>query len=347
MKETPERLLVPSDVLETSLQRFDTLLSDARISYSTTTAIDVSVTPSFQLHFIIAQSLSHKPALHTSGAASSANPFLNPDPSFVITDIGACHRLLVNKFCVYRPHLLIATKDLQPQSDDLDVQDLIACWEVLCQLNRGAASRQEAMERSEGTAANVEAKEFMAIYNCGLASGNSQPHKHMQIFPRPRAEELTLFPDARHVQGAVDQAIQAAAAAEEEEEEEEGEEMPGTANAKSVPFKQFFLPLSSHASCEELTKAHAKLLECTGDTLQAAGVQGKPSYNVVLTKDWMLLIPRRFAGRDGLNANGAGMAGVVWVSRESEVKRWEDFGMEDHLAFMGVPQDSAAPQVQA
>lgn len=102
------------------------------------------------------------------------NPFLNPDPNFVISPVGESHTLLQNKFCVCRPSILLTTREFAPQTNALDATDLTAALAVLRRLG----------------------KSYFAIYNCGFEAGSSQGHKHMQIFPYPSKEDLTfeLFP---------------------------------------------------------------------------------------------------------------------------------------------------------
>lgn len=66
-------------------------------------------------------------------------------------------------------------------------------------------------------------------------------------------------------------------------------------------------------------------------------VPGGSDYNVVLVHDWMLLIPRRFAGFKGNGANAAGMLGMVWVQDQWERNRWTKLGYIKYLSMLGVP----------
>jgi sulfate adenylyltransferase (ADP) / ATP adenylyltransferase len=106
------------------------------------------------------------------------DPFLDPPPSEIISPIGPSHLLLVNKFSVYRPSLLLTTREFAAQKDSLTRHDLKAAWSIL----------QHFKQR------------YMMIYNCGFESGSSQGHKHMQLWPYPDEQELgfQLFPAAAH-----------------------------------------------------------------------------------------------------------------------------------------------------
>lgn len=133
----------------------------------------------FQVNIRLAPHLRRKPITPSDAperkTGQGRNPFLNPDPNFVLSPVGPLHLLLLNKFCVYRPSLLLITKHFEQQSDDLDSGDIAAAWAVLKQYRQ----------------------RYMLIYNCGFESGSSQGHKHMQLWEYPDEEELgfELFPN--------------------------------------------------------------------------------------------------------------------------------------------------------
>ena len=68
--------------------------------------------------------------------------------------------------------LILHTTLFVPQTDDLDSTDLAAAWAILRQMDTPQ----------------------MIIYNCGVESGSSQGHKHVQIFPRQDSEQFRMFP---------------------------------------------------------------------------------------------------------------------------------------------------------
>jgi ATP adenylyltransferase len=84
----------------------------------------------------------------------------------------------------------------------------------------------------------------------------------------------------------------------------------------------------------DLVQQHKSLLQLTRSSL---GGEGEVlNHNVVLVKDWLMMIPRTHRDQDGVAANAAGMVGVVWVDNAYEVLRWLDLGLTDHLAYLGV-----------
>lgn len=80
-----------------------------------------------------------------------------------MTDLGSTHRLLVNKYGIFRPMTVIPTRHYALQTDDLDLSDVNAAWSVL-----------KAFQTPS-----------LIIYNCGINAGSSQGHKHTQVFPLP------------------------------------------------------------------------------------------------------------------------------------------------------------------
>ena len=119
-------------------------------------------------------SLSKKPILppNDPGRSKPIGPFVDPPEEWIIARFGQSHKLILNKYCVYRPMLILHTTLFVPQTDDLDFADLAAAWAVLRRMKTPQ----------------------MIIYNCGVESGSSQGHKHVQIFPRRDSERFGMFP---------------------------------------------------------------------------------------------------------------------------------------------------------
>lgn len=64
--------------------------------------------------------------------------------------------------------------------------------------------------------------------------------------------------------------------------------------------------------------------------------EGVVDYNVVVVREWMLVIPRRHHGREGVECNAVGMMGMVWVRDEEEREGWVRLGMTEHLRWLGI-----------
>ncbi|KIW33401.1 uncharacterized protein PV07_00253 [Cladophialophora immunda] len=170
---------LPPDLEALSLAKFDDQVAKGTIIYESSTAETVE-DQGFKLSFRFVPHLRRKPITPSDAperkTGKGHNPFLNPNPEEVLSEVGPSHLLILNKFSVYRPSLLVITRHFAPQSDGLDLSDLSAAWAIL----------QRFRQR------------YMMIYNCGFESGSSQGHKHMQFWPYPDEQELDfqLFPNA-------------------------------------------------------------------------------------------------------------------------------------------------------
>lgn len=104
-----------------------------------------------------------------------------------------------------------------------------------------------------------------------------------------------------------------------------------------MPYKHLIQGIPDDATVADVFKRHQHLLQETMRTLTEAGAG--TCHNVLMTKHWILMIPRRSKGRDSLYANGMGMMGMVWLKDQSEREAWTRFGMSDYLRELGVPVD--------
>ncbi len=148
-------------------------------------------------------------------------------------------------------------------------------------------------EDFEALAACMTAVGGLGFYNGGTAAGASQPHKHLQLVPLPLASEGPPIP------------IEALFAAE------------GTA----LPFRHAFARLGGPpAVAAALHARYRGLLDAAGlraGPLEGAMRQSVP-YNLLLTRDWMLLVPRSKERFDGISVNALGFAGSFFVRDEAQ-----------------------------
>lgn len=62
-----------------------------------------------------------------------------------------------------------------------------------------------------------------------------------------------------------------------------------------------------------------------------------PAHNVIITKDWILVIPRTHSTVGNVMANAAVMVGMVWASKREHVDEWIREGPMNLLPKFGVP----------
>ena len=174
--------------------------------------------------------------------------------------------------------------------------------------DRQSAPLTEADLRAAWVTLHSLQEESVMFYNCGKESGSSRAQKHMQLFPRPPASvDFTLFPD-RPVQ-------------------------------VKIPY-DFYISRWVGEDCQrvenDLYTRYAKLLHRVRLRLASENCKELP-HNVVLVKEWMIVIPRRKAGVGMANVGAAGMMGMVWVKNEEELWEWQRQGLLEVLAQVGVP----------
>ncbi|KAL2418745.1 Peptidyl-prolyl cis-trans isomerase-like 2 [Exophiala dermatitidis] len=277
---------LPSDLEALILSRFDQLVEKGELIWEPSTA-EVVEDRGFKAEIRYVPHLRRKPIIPPDAperkTGTGRNPFLNPDPSFVLSPVGPEHLLMLNKYCVYRPSLLLITKQFVPQSNGLDATDLAAAWAFL---------RHSSLSRP-----------YMMIYNCGYDAGSSQGHKHMQLWEYPGQQELgfELFPNKARSKVDITSDI---------------ENVPHQHFVLRLPENADVAHLVNvyNRLLAEVHKAHHEA---------GSGNEGGAPYNVILVKEWMCLVPRRHCGLErGAGANAAAIVGMVWISLLEEREIW-------------------------
>jgi len=138
----------------------------------------------------------------------------------------------------------------------------------------------------------------LGFYNGGMLAGASQTHKHLQIVPLPLAagvERLIIEPVA----------------------------------FRAFRFVNVFESLGTSAFDEHnhgnlLHATYRRLLERAG----VAEVDGRHglAYNLLLTRDWMLVVPRRAECCGSISVNALGFAGSLFVRNETELRMLSELG---------------------
>ena len=204
-----------------------------------------------------------------AAGATAADPFLPYDPDLFVADLSGSHVALLNKYNVIADHLLIVTRRFVAQDTLLDPADFVALCNVL------------------------RAVDGLGFYNGGPEAGASQPHKHLQVVPLPLDESAphvpieALFDTARFVDGI------------------------GT--VPGLPFRHAIanLDLMADDAARRATGCYRTLLGAAGigtREVQDVACQAAP-YNLLVTRRWMLAVPRTVERVEGISINALGFAG--------------------------------------
>ncbi|HWT38130.1 MAG TPA: DUF4922 domain-containing protein [Paraburkholderia sp.] len=230
---------------------------------------------------------------------AAVDPFLPYEPDLFVADISDTHLALLNKFNVIDHHLLIVTRDFQRQEALLNLAD----FEALMRCMAGF--------------------DGIGFYNAGPEAGASQPHKHLQIVPLPLGGSEPPVP----VEPLLAQAAADAPAAR----------VPG------LPFRHAFARLAldpaAPAAAKTALGCYRALLEAVG--VSAVEVDGEPChatpYNLLVTRRWMLVVPRSTERAEGVSVNALGFAGSLFVRDAAHLELIERLGPMNVLRRVALP----------
>jgi len=249
-----------------------------------------------QLEFRILDGLASKPQLphdlqqheasHHSGCRSGSDIDV---AGYEVATLGSTHLLAVNKFPAARPHFLILTQDgFRRQFEPLDLDDLTAARLALSSFK----------------------SRHLLLFNCGIDSGCSRMHKHMQVLPGPDPELFTPWPDAADPR---------------------------------PPFLAFWHRFQAGLpTTNSILDIYRNLVQRAETAIGHPAVGGGPAipHNVIMTRDWLVVVPRRAAGWEGADTNAAGMLGMICVHNEEKMHVWLNHGPINVLTRLGFPAEA-------
>lgn len=225
------------------------------------------------------------------GAEQKQKPFLPPDPALTIGEISPTHVAVLNKYPVVEHHLLVVTKRFIPQEEALDHDDFAAVATCLGEIDG------------------------LAFYNAGREAGASQPHKHLQLVPLPLGAGPWVAPM----------------------------EVLFDSWAAAGPALRLLRPPFSHAFAlldpllfEDRERAAERMLELYDAAMDAIEVveegaaNDEPKrmapYNLLVTRRWMLAVPRSRERFDSISVNALGFAGSLFVRDAAQMQRLREAG---------------------
>ena len=238
---------------------------------------------------------------HKPPAGAGGDPFAPYEPDLFVADIAPTHVALLNKYPVIEHHLLIVTRRFEPQDSALTVQDFAALGACMAQING------------------------LGFYNAGAGAGASQRHKHLQLVPLPLGPGGIEVPiEALLGDAAADQA-------------------PG------LPFEHSFARLDPALfeppdnAGELLADRYAALLRAASIVVVASGrgQMTEQAYNLLVTRRWMLCVPRTQECFESIPVNALGFAGSLLVKDEDQLARVRRHGPLAVLRGVARPRPTA------
>ncbi|KND01842.1 uncharacterized protein SPPG_03632 [Spizellomyces punctatus DAOM BR117] len=257
----------------------------------------------------LAPSLTKKPDGYV---ADKRNPFLPYDPAMFVHEYER-HVVLLNKFSVVKGHVLVVTKEFESQMFPLNAHDFSATWNVMTQ----------------------GGSQYLGFYNCGPESGASVPHKHIQLIPASTEVDDVYPPLQTLISTRKDQ--------------------PGTPfSDATLPFAHGISLLPATPTPTTLETIYKALVQHAfrsarldpGPCLQrnehvASGVPDaahpQASYNMIMTREFMMVVPRRVERAFGVSVNSVGFAGMLLVKNEEQLEVVKRVGPMEVLKEVGCP----------
>lgn len=208
------------------------------------------------------------------------NPFLPYEKDLFVADISDTHICLLNKFNVVDYHLLIVTRDFEEQETLLNLNDFAALCACLLQIDG------------------------LGFYNNGKIAGASQRHKHLQLVPFPWVPELPKTP--------IDQVIKTVTYQDK------------IGQLPCFNFAHGITKIAFNDNNNVLELAQQRL-DSYHDLLKHLKIsineEGKPEpYNLLVTREWMMIIPRSQPKYQSISINSLGFAGALLVKDEQQMK---------------------------
>lgn len=225
------------------------------------------------------------------------NPFLPYDPDLFVTDLSETHLCLLNKYNVAEDHILIVTRTFEEQDSWLTRPDLAALANCLGIIDG------------------------LGFYNGGRRAGASQRHKHLQVIPPPLGPEGGPLPLAQVIAD-----LEMGGAAPGVTRPENGQ---GYYRSPLFDFRHGILPLptgwwTDPAAGGLLEQHYRHLLADLGADLSAPPQSF--AYNLLVTRQWMMVVCRRQDRYQSIPVNSLGFAGSLLVKDETQLALVKQLG---------------------
>jgi len=237
----------------------------------------------------------------SSESGRQCNPFLPYEKELFVADISETHAAILNKFNVLEHHLLIVTRHFEDQETLLTPDDFWALWSCMTEYDG------------------------LGFYNGGEAAGASQRHKHLQMVPLPIAPEGAEIPVGPLLSKAV---------------------FDGNfGTVPAFPFLHVFTRFDPEI-VESPSDAAAKSFDLYCEMLRRAGMtspgreglqrQSCP-YCLLVTRKWMLLVPRSREFFGSISINSLGFAGALLVRNKEQMEMVKKCGPMNVLRKVALP----------
>ena len=153
------------------------------------------------------------------------------------------------------------------------------------------------------------------FYNGGSAAGASQPHKHLQIVPN-KSMQIPIETVIRTVNF-----------------------IENTGQSSQLPYAHRIVQLHPNDRPHQWLQHYRQLLEslAIGDPTGEWQGSQHSAYNLLGTRDWMMVVPRRQDDYLGISVNSLGFAGSLLVKNQTQMDHLKQIGPMTLLKEVGQP----------
>jgi ATP adenylyltransferase len=160
----------------------------------------------------------------------------------------------------------------------------------------------------------------LGFYNAGKIAGASQRHKHLQIVPLPLAYKGPRIPIEPLLKSMTFNGL--------------------IGTTSKLPFVHAFVGLEP-GKMNSPDKAAHTLYTYYHAMLAAVGLKEKdrqpPLYNLLVTPQWMFIVPRTLEFFESVSINSLGFAGALLVRDDNQMKILKNHGPMKFLKSVAVP----------
>jgi ATP adenylyltransferase len=138
----------------------------------------------------------------------------------------------------------------------------------------------------------------LVFYNGGKLAGASQRHKHLQIIPLPMIAGIQIPITPLLLTAKFNNSFM---------------------TIPELPFLNAFTTLDPEDSAEVTLAKYRHLLNAVGIEANSKNLQSR-AYNLLCTREWMLVVPRSHADFQSISVNGLGFAGALLVRNPAQME---------------------------
>jgi ATP adenylyltransferase len=228
-----------------------------------------------------------------------------------------------NPFLPYEPDLFVA--DITPTHIGLLNKFNVVDHHLLI-VTRAFESQDTLLSVQDFAALWLCLQEYpsLGFYNGGELAGASQRHKHLQVIPLPLlagGPALPISPLLDQVSWRADRAV-----------------------VKEFPFQHALSRLEPDwdfaTASQQLATRYLQLL----DLFSLQNSDQPLAYNLLVSREWMLLVPRGQEKAGGISINSLGFAGALLVKNEEQMHYIKSIGPLTLLSQVGIPRKTANPE---